>query len=72
MLAVNPGLRLFGLVGVALAAALAVALHLDALLAGLDAVAVTLENLLGDPLDDGRFLGAGELLEKLRLELFDV
>jgi len=66
-------IRLDGLCGEAAAAALPLANHRCAFLAGGDAVSVAFEHLFGYPADDGRrVLGALELLHELLFELFDV
>ena len=62
-----------GLCGKTAPAALPLADHLLALLAGGDAVSVAFEDFLGNPSDDGRrVLCALELADKLLLELFNV
>jgi len=66
----SPGLE--GLGGETTSAALPLANHLCAFLAGGDSVSVALENFLRDPSDDGcRVLGSLELLDELLFELFD-
>ena len=73
MMADNQALGLEGLFGETAAAALSLALHRLAFLAGGDAVPVAFEDLLGNPSDDGfRGLVAVELLHKLRFKVFDV
>ncbi len=69
----NQALGLERLCGEAAAAALSLAYHLRALLAGCDSVPVAFEDSLGNPSDDGRsVLAALELLDKLLFELFDM
>jgi len=69
----NPSSRLLSLCGQVAAAALSLANHLHAFLAGGDSVLVAFEDFLADPFDDGcRVLGALELLHKLRFELCDI
>jgi len=73
MVAVNASRRLCGFAGKAAAAALSLADHLGALLAGGDAVAVTFEDFLRDPSNDGcGILAPFELLLKLGFELLDI
>src|SRR5581483_1789939 len=65
--------RLEGFGGKAAAAALPLAPHHSALLAGGDAVPVALKHFLGYPADDGcRVLAALELLHQLLFEFVDV
>jgi hypothetical protein len=73
MMADNASSGLKSLCGETATAALPLADHLSALLAGGDAVTVAFEDFLGNPSDDGRsVLGSLELLEELLFELFDI
>jgi len=69
----NSSSGLESLCGETATAALPLANHLHALLAGGDAVAAAFEDLLGNPSDDGRrILGSLELVDELLFELFDI
>lgn len=73
MMADNQALGLERLCGKAAAAALPLANHLRALLAGSDSVPVAFEDLLGNPSNDGRsVLAALELFDELLFELFNI
>src|ERR1035441_2684474 len=73
LMADNASSGLKSLCGKTATAALTLADHLSALLAGGDAVAVAFEDFLGDPSDDGRsVLGSLKLLHELLFELFDI
>jgi hypothetical protein len=73
MLAGNASRRLCGFAGKAAAAALSLADHLGALLAGGDAVAVTFEDFLRDPSNDGcGILAPFELLLEFCFEFLDI